>query len=106
MEMMLIGCQLMWSIIAVGLFDSIMFPSIFTLGVADLGPLTGYGSGLLNMAIVGGAIIPVIQGAMADRIGILHAFFVPALCCLYILFYALKGSTPNSERYANDPANV
>src|SRR5438128_9475976 len=103
--MSLIGCQLMWSIIAVGLFDSIMFPSIFTLGVADLGLLTRYGSGLLNMAIVGGAIIPVIQGAMADRIGI-HQFFLPALCYLYILFYALKGSTPNSERYANDPANV
>jgi len=104
--MLTTGHVAMWSIIAVGLFDSIMFPSIFTLGVADLGTLTGYGSGLLNMAIVGGAIIPVIQGAMADRIGIHHAFFLPALCYLYILFYALKGSTPNSERYANDPANV
>jgi FHS family L-fucose permease-like MFS transporter len=104
--MLTTGHVAMWSIIAVGLFDSIMFPSIFTLGVADLGALTGYGSGLLNMAIVGGAIIPVIQGAMADRIGIHHAFFLPALCYLYILFHALKGSTPNSERYANDPANV
>jgi len=105
-SMLTTGHVAMWSIIAVGLFNSIMFPSIFTLGVADLGTLTGYGSGLLNMAIVGGAIIPVIQGAMADRIGIHHAFFLPALCYLYILFYALKGSTPNSERYANDPANV
>ena len=78
-----------------------MFPSIFTLGVAELGPLTGNGSGLMNMAIVGGAIIPVIQGAMADRIGIHHAFLLPVICYLYILFYALRGSLPNSERYEN-----
>ena len=91
----------MWSMIAVGFFNSIMFPSIFALGVAELGPLTGNGSGLMNMAIVGGAIIPVIQGAMADGIGIHHAFFLPVICYLYILFYALRGSTPNSERYAH-----
>ena len=90
----------MWSIIAVGLFDSIMFPSIFTLGVADLGPLTGYGSGLLNMAIVGGAILPVIQGSIADHVGLHHAFFLPVICYLYILFYGLSGSKPNSARFA------
>jgi MFS transporter, FHS family, L-fucose permease len=95
------GHLAMWSMIAVGFFNSIMFPSIFTLGVAELGPLTGNGSGLMNMAIVGGAIVPVIQGAMADRIGIHHAFFLPVICYLYILFYALRGSMPNSERYAN-----
>jgi FHS family L-fucose permease-like MFS transporter len=78
-----------------------MFPSIFALGVAELGPLTGTGSGLMNMAIVGGAIIPVIQGAIADSIGIHHAFFLPVICYLYILFYALRGSSPNSRRYAN-----
>ena len=83
-----------------------MFPSIFTLGVAELGPLTGSGSGLMNMAIVGGAIIPVIQGVLADRIGIHHAFFLPVLCYLYILFYALRGSMPNSERYVNGRANA
>ena len=54
----------MWTILAVGFFNSIMFPTIFSLGVAELGPLTGNGSGLLNMAIVGGAILPVIQGAL------------------------------------------
>jgi len=91
----------MWSMIGVGLFNSIMFPSIFALGVAELGPLTGNGSGLMNMAIVGGAIIPVIQGAIADSIGIHHAFFLPVICYLYILFYALRGSSPNSERYAH-----
>jgi FHS family L-fucose permease-like MFS transporter len=54
----------------------------------------------------GGAIMPVIQGALADRIRIEHAFFLPVICDLYILFYALKGSTPNNERYADDPARV
>jgi FHS family L-fucose permease-like MFS transporter len=60
----------------------------------------------MNMAIVGGAIVPVIQGAIADRIGIHHAFFMPVICYLYILFYALKGSMPNSVRHAGEPANV
>jgi FHS family L-fucose permease-like MFS transporter len=77
-----------------------MFPTIFTLGVAELGPLTGSGSGILNMAIVGGAILPLIQGVIADRIGLQHAFFVPVICYLYILFYGLSGSKPRSERIA------
>jgi MFS transporter, FHS family, L-fucose permease len=90
----------MWSIILVGFFNSIMFPSIFTLGVAELGPLTGDGSGIMIMAIVGGAILPLAQGAIADRVGIHHAFFLPVICYLYILFFALSGSKPNSERAA------
>ena len=94
------GHAAMYSILLVGLFNSIMFPSIFTLGVAELGPLTGAGSGILIMAIVGGAIIPETQGWIADHIGIHHAFFVPVICYLYILFFALSGSRPNSERYA------
>src|SRR6266849_1951223 len=99
-SMLLSGHTAMWSILAVGFFNSIMFPTIFSLGVAELGPLTGNGSGVLNMAIVGGAILPVIQGVIADHVGIHHAFFVPVICYLYILFYALSGSRPNSERYA------
>jgi FHS family L-fucose permease-like MFS transporter len=99
-SMLATGHVAMWSIILVGFFNSIMFPSIFTLGVAELGPLTGDGSGVMIMAIVGGAIIPVMQGAIADRIGIHHAFFLPVLCYLYILFFAISGSRPNSERYA------
>jgi FHS family L-fucose permease-like MFS transporter len=71
-----------------------MFPSIFTLGVAKLGPLTGDGSGLMIMAIVGGAILPVIQGAIADRIGIHHAFILPVLCYAFILYYGFRGSRP------------
>ena len=99
-SMLLGGHTAMWSILAVGLFNSIMFPTIFSMGVAELGPLTGNGSGILNMAIVGGAILPVLQGLIADRIGIHHAFILPVICYLYILFYALSGSKPNSERYA------
>jgi FHS family L-fucose permease-like MFS transporter len=99
-SMLTTGHTAMYSIILVGFFNSIMFPSIFTLGVAELGPLTGDGSGVMIMAIVGGAIIPVVQGAIADRIGIHHAFFLPVICYLYILFFALSGSKPNSQRYA------
>ena len=99
-SMLSTGHFAMYSIILVGLFNSIMFPSIFTLGVAELGPLTGDGSGVMIMAIVGGAIIPVAQGAIADRIGIHHAFFLPVICYVYILFFALSGSRPNSQRLA------
>jgi FHS family L-fucose permease-like MFS transporter len=73
-----------------------MFPTIFTLGIEGLGPLTGEGSGLLNTAIVGGAVIPLIQGYIADSIGIHHAFILPTICYLYIVFFALKG-TPNER---------
>src|SRR5271169_1652309 len=98
-SMLLGGHTAMWTILAVGLFNSIMFPTIFSLGVAELGPLTGNGSGLLNMAIVGGAILPVIQGVIADHVGLHHAFVLPVICYLYILYYGLSGSKPNSERH-------
>jgi len=84
----------MWIIILVGLFNSVMFPSIFTLGIAGLGPLTGDGSGFLVMAIVGGAIIPWLQGKLADHSGLHHAFILPAICYLYIAYYGFKGSEP------------
>jgi len=99
-SMLSTGHFAMWTIILVGFFNSIMFPSIFTLGVAELGPLTGDGSGIMIMAIVGGALIPLTQGWIADRIGIHHAFFLPVICYLYILFFALSGSKPNSVRHA------
>jgi FHS family L-fucose permease-like MFS transporter len=111
------GHLAMWSILAVGLFNSIMFPCIFTMGIAELGPLTGDGSGIMNMAIVGGAVIPWLVGQAADLInrshypamtqgetswgqGIHYALIIPTLCYLYILFFALRGSKPNSERAA------
>ena len=81
----------MWSVLAIGLFNSIMFPTIFALAIAGLGRRTGEASGALCMAIVGGAIVPVIQGVFADRIGVLSAFFVPAICYAYIVYYGLAG---------------
>lgn len=87
----------MMTIIAVGLFNSIMFPTIFTLGIHKLGPLTSQGSSLMIMAIVGGAIIPVIQGKLADTVGIQLAFVLPALCYLYIAFYGFMGSRPRAK---------
>lgn len=93
------GYFAMGSMLLIGLFNSIMFPTIFTLGIEGLGVLTGEGSGLLNTAIVGGAILPWIQGFIADRLGIHHAFILPALCYLYILLFAIKGQ-PNNPRMA------
>jgi len=93
-SMLTTGYLAMGSIILVGLFNSVMFPSIFTLGIAELGPLTGDGSGLLIMAIVGGAALPVLQGMLADNIGIHHAFIIPAICYVYIVYYAFRGSRP------------
>ena len=90
----------MWAILAVGLFNSIMFPTIFTLALEGLGRHTGQGSGILCMAIVGGAIVPVIQGAFADTIGIQMAFFLPILCYAYIAFYGVKGHVPTYGRTA------
>jgi FHS family L-fucose permease-like MFS transporter len=98
-SMLTFGHAAMWAMLLVGLFNSIMFPSIFTLAIEGLGPLTGKGSGLLVGAIVGGAVIPKLQGLIADRVGIHHAFVLPVLCYLYIAFYALKiASRPVSSR--------
>jgi len=85
------GSVAMWAILAVGLFNSIMFPTIFSLAVSGLGKHTGQGSGILCAAIVGGAILPVIQGFFADRIGIQTAFFIPVLCYLFVAFYGWRG---------------
>ena len=98
-SMLTTGSVAMWSILLVGFFNSIMFPSIFTLGIAKLGPRTGDGSGLLIMAIVGGAIIPVAQGAIADHVGVHHAFVLPVICYLYIGYYALRASQPRGVEY-------
>ena len=87
------GPVAMWALIAVGLFHSIMFPTIFTLGIKGLGPLTEEGSGLLIMAIAGGALVAV-QGWLADAYGLQESFILTAICELYILFYALWGSKP------------
>ena len=94
-SMLTFGHIAMWTILSVGLFNSIMFPTLFTLGVAELGPLTGEGSGLLIMAIVGGAGVPLLQGVLADSpIGLHHAFILPLLCYLFVAYYGFLGSTP------------
>ena len=93
-SMLTFGHFAMWSIILVGLFNSIMFPSIFTSSIDQLGPLTSKGSTYLIMAIVGGAILPELTGILADKIGIHHAFIIPAICYLYIMYYGYVGSKP------------
>ncbi|HEY9540660.1 MAG TPA: L-fucose:H+ symporter permease [Luteimonas sp.] len=81
-----------WSVVSIGLFNSIMFPTIFALGIERLGPLTGKASSLLVMAIVGGAIVPLAMGWVADHHGLQAAFVLPLLCYGFIVFYALRGS--------------
>jgi len=93
-SMLTTGHVAMWTIIAVGLFNSIMFPTIFTLGIDGLGKHTGQGSGILCMAIVGGALIPVVQGSLADAIGIHHCFIIAAVCYLYIAWYGATWRPP------------
>jgi FHS family L-fucose permease-like MFS transporter len=84
------GQLAMWSIIAVGLFNSIMFPTIFSMALHKLGKQTGQASGILCMAIVGGALVPFAQGLLADTIGLQPSFFVPAACYVFILYFGLK----------------
>lgn len=86
------GHLAMWAIILVGLFNSIMFPTIFSLALQELNEHTSQGSGILCLAIVGGAIVPLLQGALADLLGVQLAFVIPILCYLYIAYYGLIGS--------------
>ena len=85
------GSVALVALILVGLFHSIMFPTIFTLGIRNLGSLTEEGAGLLIMAIAGGALV-VVQGWLADRYGLQRSFLLTAACELYVLFYALWGA--------------
>jgi FHS family L-fucose permease-like MFS transporter len=83
----------LWAVVSIGMFNSIMFPNIFTLAVKDLDPgELSTASGIINTLIFGGAIIPLIMGSIADSAGYSYAFIVPAICYLYIFFYAVKGS--------------
>ena len=81
----------MWALIAIGFFNSIMFPTIFSLATKNLGKFTNSASGILCTAIVGGALIPVLQGKIADDFGMMISYVAPAVCYLYIVFFALKG---------------
>ncbi|MDP4945341.1 sugar MFS transporter [Alishewanella sp. SMS8] len=88
------GQLAMWSLLFIGLCNSIMFPTIFSLAINGLKHMTSQGSGILCLAIVGGAILPLAQGALADRIGVQPAFILPLLCYIYIAYYGLIGSKP------------
>jgi FHS family L-fucose permease-like MFS transporter len=81
-----------WAVIGIGLFNSIMWSNIFTLAIDGLGKYTSQGSSLLVMMILGGALIPPIQGALADNVGVQNSFFVPIICYAYLLFYGAIGS--------------
>lgn len=80
-----------YMILSVGFFNSIMFPTIFSLATKDLGRCTSQASGIINIAIVGGAVVPPIQGLLADSVSLSISFIVPTVCYLYILFFAIKG---------------
>ncbi|MDP4489844.1 MULTISPECIES: sugar MFS transporter [Pseudoalteromonas] len=88
------GQLALWSILAVGLCNSVMFPTIFSLSLNGLGKQTAQGSGILCLAIVGGAVIPLLQGMLADGINLQLSFLLPALCYIYIAYFGLKGATP------------
>ena len=81
----------MWALLAIGFFNSIMFPTIFSLATKGLGRFTSSASGVLCTAIVGGAVVPVVQGWAADAYGLMISFVVSAICYVYIVFFAIKG---------------
>lgn len=94
------GKVAMWAILAVGLCNSIMFPTIFSMALHGLGKFTGQGSGILCMAIVGGAVVPFVQGMFADTIGLQPSFLVPAACYLFILYFGIKYANLHRQKLA------
>jgi len=101
------GTIAMWAIVSVGLFNSIMFPTIFTLSIQGLGKSTSQGSGILVMAIVGGAIIPLLVGILADGVGVQHAFALTLVSYGYIFYYAVSGyKYTGSEKQTSDIVEV
>ena len=101
------GHLAMWSLILVGLFNSIMFPTIFSLALRNLGKFTGQGSGILCMAIVGGAIVPLMQGALADAFGLQMSFILPVFCYLFIMYFGIKfANLHRSVSAADEPSHI
>ncbi|WP_429932580.1 L-fucose:H+ symporter permease [Agrobacterium vitis] len=86
------GHVAMWCVLSIGFFNSIMFPTIFSLALKGLGRHTSQGSGILCLAIVGGALLPLVQGGLADTVGIHLAFLMPIFCYVYIAYYGALGS--------------
>ncbi len=85
------GAVTQWALLLIGFFNSIMFPTIFSLGTKGLGKFTGAASGIISTAIVGGALIPVLQGLVIDNMGLMISYVIPAVCYVYILFFATQG---------------
>jgi len=100
------GKLAMWSILFVGLCNSIMFPTIFSLALNGLGKHTSQGAGILCLAIVGGAILPLLQGVLADNLALQISFVLPLLCYLYIVFYGVKGSRFSSTVLSNNQSTT
>ena len=88
------GTLAIWSLVLCGLANSIMYPTIFALGIAELGPMTSKGSGVITIGNVGGAVIPPLFGALAVKFGYQHAFVLPMICYLYVAYYGLSGYKP------------
>ena len=97
---LLSGASAVYALLAVNLFMSIMFPTIFALGIKDLGAETKLGSALIIMAIVGGAILPPIMGVLADQYGIQTSILLPVFCFLIVAWYGFKGYVPQSSASA------
>jgi MFS transporter, FHS family, L-fucose permease len=97
------GPVAMWAIVACGLFNSVMWPCIFPLSVKGLGRFTSQGSGILITMVVGGAIIPEIQGLLADTIGYQHSFVIVLLCYAYLIYFALSGYRIRQPRFPSLP---
>ena len=85
------GAVTQWSLLLIGFFNSIMFPTIFSLGTKGLGKFTGAASGIISTAIVGGALVPVLQGLVIDNVGLMISYVIPAVCYVYIVFFATQG---------------
>jgi len=85
-------------VVLIGFFHSIMFPTIFALGIKNLGPFTKRGSSLLIMAISGAMVVPPIMGKISDLSNIQRAFWVPLLCYAYVLYFAVRGYKPATEK--------
>jgi FHS family L-fucose permease-like MFS transporter len=100
------GHVAMWAIVSCGLFNSVMWPCIFPLSLKGLGTLTSQGSGIMVMMVVGGAIIPEIQGLLADKFGYQHSFMIVLLCYAYLLYFAVSGYKVRQPRFDSLPNYV
>jgi len=91
------GQLAIWTLVLCGIANSIMYPNIFALGIAELGPMTSKGSGVITIGNVGGAVVPLLFGWLADKVGIQYAFVLPIICYLYVAYYGLSGFKPSRD---------